>query len=230
MNIWDHFSNFEQPQTPDDEGQCLVARCETGNIACDSYHNVERDVAYAKALNLDQYRFSINWARILPTGELNSGPNQPGVDYYNNLIDGLIAVGIEPMITLFHWDLPYDLQEAYGGFNSSLIVDDFNAYANLCFGLFGDRVTKWMTFNEPHSYCWQGHDVGGFPPRFGDATGANFYRCAHNMILSHAKAYRTYKERHDRPGGEISITINGFWGEPRDPTRFVDTTNFTNNR
>ena len=109
MNIWDYFSNYEQPATPEDEGQCLVARCETGNIACDSYHNVERDVAYAKALNLDQYRFSINWARILPEGKLTA-PNYRGIGYYNRLIDQLIEAGIEPMVTLFHWDLPHDLQ------------------------------------------------------------------------------------------------------------------------
>ena len=93
----------------DNLAQCLVARCENGNIACDSYHNVERDVAYAKQLNLDQYRFSINWARILPTGEL-APPNWAGVRYYDRLIDGLLKEGIEPMITLFHWDLPRDLQ------------------------------------------------------------------------------------------------------------------------
>ena len=89
--------------------RCLVARCENGNIACDSYHNVERDVAYAKQLNLDQYRFSINWARILPEGKLTA-PNRPGVRYYDKLIDSLLKEGIEPMITLFHWDLPQDLQ------------------------------------------------------------------------------------------------------------------------
>ena len=77
-----------------------------------------------------------------------------------------------------------------------------------------------MTFNEPHSYCWQGHDVGGFPPRFGDAKGENFYRCAHNMILAHGKAYRTYERKYaEKHGGEVSITINAFWGEPRNPDR-----------
>ena len=122
------------------------------------------------------------------------------------------------MVTLFHWDLPLKLQEDYGGFNNSAIVDDFDAYADLAYSLFGDRVTKWMTMNEPHSYCWQGHDVGAFPPSYGDAKGFNFYRCAHNMILAHAKAYRTYYAKYQQTqGGEVSITINAFWAEPRDP-------------
>ena len=127
------------------------------------------------------------------------------------------------MVTLFHWDLPLKLQEDYGGFNNSAIVDDFDAYADLAYSLFGDRVTKWMTMNEPHSYCWQGHDVGAFPPSYGDAKGFNFYRCAHNMILAHAKAYRTYYAKYQQTqGGEVSITINAFWAEPRDPNNNDD--------
>ena len=145
------------------------------------------------------------------------------MDYYNDLINTLLEKGIEPMVTLFHWDLPLKLQDDYGGFNNSAIVDDFEAYADLAYSLFGDRVTKWMTMNEPHSYCWQGHDVGAFPPSYGDATGFNFYRCAHNMILAHAKAYRTYYAKYQpTQGGEVSITINAFWAEPRDPNNNED--------
>lgn len=166
------------------------------------------------------------------------GINQPGLDYYNNLIDALLTNGIEPMVTLFHWDLPLKLQEDFGGFDSPEIVEHFNDFADLAFASFGDRVQKWMTFNEvslrttfgntidstrymftfkPHSYCWQGHDVGAFPPGYGDATGFNFYKCAHNMILAHGKAYRTYEATYkSEQNGEISITLNAFWGEPRD--------------
>ncbi|KHN06221.1 Non-cyanogenic beta-glucosidase [Glycine soja] len=116
----------------------------------------QEDVKTVKDMNLDSYRFSISWSRILPKGKLSGGINQEGIDYYNNLINELVANGIQPLVTLFHWDLPQSLENEYGGFLSPRIVKDFQDYAELCFKEFGDRVKYWVTLNEPWSYSQYG--------------------------------------------------------------------------
>ena len=153
---------------------------------------------------------------MLPTGYVADGINPAGIDYYNRLVDGLLAEGIQPMVTLYHWDLPSKLQNDFGGFNSSEIINIYAEYADVMFDALGDRVKNWFTFNEPHSFCWMGHDTGAMAPGLGDATGHNFYRCAHYMLLSHATAYRLYYQKYkETQNGEVTITINAFWGEPK---------------
>ncbi|KAI8011179.1 Beta-glucosidase 24 [Camellia lanceoleosa] len=100
-------------------------------------------------MNIENYRFSIAFPQLIPTGKLSDGVNQTGIDFYNNLIDELVANGIEPFVTLFHFDLPSALQEEYHGLLSSNFVEDFTNYADLCFKTFGDRVKHWITINEP---------------------------------------------------------------------------------
>ena len=133
--------------------------------------------------------------------------------------------GVEPYVTLYHWDLPQCLDDEYGGFlNTERLVEDFNYYAETCFKYFGDKITKWMTFNEPHTFCKLGYGyTGPHAPgrcdnrefcRFGNPS-VEVWKCGHSVLLAHAKAVQTfrtiYKPLH---GGEISIALNSDWFEP----------------
>lgn len=160
----------------------------TGDVACDSYHQMQQDIAAAKELGLGYYRFSIAWTRIVPDGKVGTEPNMAGIKFYNDTINNLLEAGIQPLVTLFHWDTPVVLQNEFGGFNSSQIIEPYLYYADICFKYFGDRVKHWYTFNEPLTYCWLGHGAGvSAPGLFALATGP--YNCAHNLLLAHAEAY-----------------------------------------
>ncbi|KAA8549627.1 hypothetical protein F0562_001355 [Nyssa sinensis] len=160
-SIWDTFTQ-RHPGKMKDGGN--------GYLAVDSYHQYKEDVAILKKIGLDAYRFSISWPRVLPRGNLSGGVNKEGVKYYNNLIDELLANGIEPFVTLFHWDLPQALEDEYGGFLSSEIVKDFCDFAELCFWEFGDRVKHWITLNEPWSYSYGGYVTGTLAPGRGSSS------------------------------------------------------------
>ncbi|KAG8375749.1 hypothetical protein BUALT_Bualt10G0132700 [Buddleja alternifolia] len=135
-----------------------------GNTAVDMYTKYKEDIKMMKSIGFDAYRFSISWPRILPGGKRCLGVNQEGIDFYNDIINTLLANGIEPYVTLFHWDLPYVLEKDYGGFLGEEIVKDFREFAELCFWEFGDRVKNWITLNEPWTYCIQGYVQCVFPP------------------------------------------------------------------
>ncbi|KAF2293652.1 hypothetical protein GH714_003880 [Hevea brasiliensis] len=130
------------------------------DVAVDFYHRYEEDVDIMKNIGLDAFRFSISWSRLLPRGNLSGGVNKKGIEFYNNLINKLLSEGIQPFVTLFHWDLPQALDDEYSGFLSPHIVDDFKDYAELCFKEFGDRVKHWITLNEPWSYSDAGYNLG----------------------------------------------------------------------
>jgi beta-glucosidase len=118
-----------------------------GKVACDHYHRYVDDVGLMKQLGIGAYRFSIGWPRVQPTG---TGPaNAPGLDFYDRLVDELVGAGIEPMATLFHWDLPQTLQDA-GGWENRATAEAFGEYAALCAERLGDRVVKWAPVNEPN--------------------------------------------------------------------------------
>ncbi|KAL2503226.1 Beta-glucosidase 17 [Forsythia ovata] len=212
-----------------------------GCVAIDQYHLWKEDVALIKKMGLDSYRFSIAWSRLLPGGRLNAGINKEGIKYYNDLIDLLLAEGIEPCVTIFHWDLPQCLEDEYGGFLSDRIVADFVEYAELCFWEFGDRVKKWLTLNEPFNVAFQGYALGTMPPGRGATSaepkkstphhrcrsGAPFeissegnpgtepYIVAHHLILSHAAAVDIYRKRYQtHQGGKIGMTNISNWYEP----------------
>ncbi|XP_069695503.1 myrosinase 1-like [Periplaneta americana] len=183
-----------------------------GDVACDSYHKYKQDVQLLKEMQSDFYRFSISWTRILPEGHINK-VNQAGIDYYNSLIDELLANGIQPVVTMFHWDLPQTLQDL-GGWPNVVMVDYFEDYARLLFSTFGDRVKLWSTFNEPASFVMGYTMPYGFPPCVGQ-PGVGDYLAAHTVILSHARVYHMYNEEfRDKQQGKISIALNVNWCEP----------------
>ncbi|KAJ7407418.1 Lactase-phlorizin hydrolase [Willisornis vidua] len=205
-SIWDTFTHVPGN----------IKNNDTGDIACDSYHKVEEDVYLLRALGVKNYRFSLSWPRIFPTGRNNS-INSHGVDYYNRLIDGLVANNITPIVTLYHWDLPQALQDI-GGWDSSAMIDLFDSFADFCFQTFGDRVKFWITFNEPQIIAWLGYGPGTFPPNVQD-PGSAPYRVAHILLKAHARVYHTYDDKY-RPsqGGVIALCPHINWAEPKSPS------------
>ncbi|XP_065866443.1 beta-glucosidase 11-like isoform X2 [Euphorbia lathyris] len=153
---------------------------------------------------LDAYRFSISWSRLIPNGRGLVNPK--GLQYYNNLINELISHGIQPHVTLFHYDHPQALEDEYGGWVSRKIVKDFTAYAQVCFREFGDRVSHWTTLNEANVFLIAGYDLGiSAPNRCSAPYGINCnkgnsssepYLVAYHMLLSHASAVRLYRKKY----------------------------------
>ncbi|XP_047004451.1 myrosinase 1-like [Schistocerca americana] len=139
------------------------------------------------------YRFSISWARILPTGDLDV-INQPGIDYYSNLINELLANGIQPMVTMYRWDLPQALQYI-GGWPNPLLADYFVEYARVLFENFGDRVKWWITFNEPASFT-AGYASSGLQAPSQNASGIGDYLATHTVLSAHGLVYHLYDEQY----------------------------------
>jgi len=213
-SIWDKFVHDK----PD-----RVKNNDNGDVACDSYHKYKEDVQLLKAMGMNSYRFSIGWTRILPMGV--GEVNQPGIDYYNNLIDELLANDIKPAVTLYHWDLPQALEDQ-GGWLSPDVADWFEEYADTVFAAFGDRVKFWITLNEPKETSLQGYGNGAMAPgienfpcyKDGTCLGVTSYQAAHNQIRAHGRAYRLYESKYkETQGGVCGITCNVNWAEPRDP-------------
>ncbi|KAK6162029.1 hypothetical protein DH2020_001870 [Rehmannia glutinosa] len=166
---------------------CNILDGTNGNIAVDMYSRYKEDIRMMKSMGFEAYRFSISWSRILPGGKLSLGINQEGIDYYNDLINTLIANDIKPYVTLFHWDLPYLLEKEYGGFLSEKIVYDFRDFAELCFWEFGDRVQHWITLNEAWTYSCQGYVNRIFPPGNGYGFGGDQMNPRDNSVIDQRK-------------------------------------------
>lgn len=201
LSIWDAFAH-----TP---GKTING--DTGDVACDHYRHFRQDVKMMAALGLKAYRFSISWPRIQPNGY--GSVNQKGIDFYNELIDTLLEHNIEPWVTLYHWDLPLALQMEYDGWLNPQIADFFADYAKICFERFGDRVTNWITLNEPWVVAILGYGQGVFAP--GRISNSEPYIAAHHLLRSHARAVDIYRQQfQNRQKGRIGITNNCDWREP----------------
>ena len=146
-SIWDRFSH-----TPG-----RVRNGDTGDVACDHYHRYREDVALMADLGLGAYRFSVSWPRVLPEG--TGRPNEAGLDFYDRLVDELLSVGVDPFVTLYHWDLPQSLEDA-GGWPIRATAEAFGEFAALVAGRLGDRVGHFATLNEPHIVSDHGYRVG----------------------------------------------------------------------
>ncbi|GAB4830906.1 hypothetical protein Ancab_004934 [Ancistrocladus abbreviatus] len=194
-----------------------------GDVATDHYHRYQEDVNLMANLGVDSYHFSISWARILPKGRYGN-VNLAGIDFYNKLLDALLQKGIEPFVTLSHFDIPQELEDRYGGWLSPKLKEDFAYYADVCFKFFGDRVKHWFTFNDPNILVINGYRTGVYPPGrcsglFGNCTEGDSEKepfvAAHNIILAHAGAVDLYRTKYKKEqGGFIGIALHYIWFEP----------------
>ncbi len=196
-SVWDRFCRIP--------GKVLNG--DTGDTACDHYRRWEEDIRLMEELGLSAYRFSVAWPRVLPEG---GGPvNQAGLDFYDRLVDGLLEAGIEPFVTLYHWDHPLWIEEA-GGWRVRETAYAFAEYASAVEARLGDRVRHWMTLNEPWVTAHLGHRTGQHAPGLVD-SGAEL-DAAHHLLLGHGLASMAL--RAGRPGREVGIALNL---EPRRP-------------
>ncbi|WP_336204504.1 GH1 family beta-glucosidase [Nonomuraea sp. LPB2021202275-12-8] len=191
-SIWDTFSH-----TPG-----LVTNGDTGDVACDHYHRLEEDLDILAGLGVGAYRFSISWPRVLPAG--GDRINQPGLDFYSRLVDGLLARNIAPVATLYHWDLPQELEDA-GGWPNRDTALRFGEYARRMGEALGDRVHTWITLNEPWCSAYLGYASGVHAPARTDAAAA--LAAVHHLNLGHGLAARALREVIP-PNARISVTLN----------------------
>ncbi|XP_017875874.1 myrosinase 1-like [Ceratina calcarata] len=198
-STWDHFTHLKGNRIFNDTN---------GDVAADFYHKYKEDIAILKNIGFKSYRFSVSWPRILPTGFANQ-VSKDGVQYYHNLIDELLKNGIEPLMTLYHWDHPQIMEEA-GGWMNEEMVDWFADYARVIYREFGSKVKKFIPINEPISFCKNGYADGKDAPGK-TLPGIGDYLCMHNVIKAHARAYRIYEtEFKQTQKGQVGFLIN-FW-------------------
>lgn len=201
LSIWDAFTHIPGK----------IAEGHTGDTACDHFHRFREDVALMAGEGLRAYRFSIAWSRIFPGGRGELNPE--GIRFYSDLIDELLAHGITPWVTLYHWDLPLALQLELDGWRNPAMPDIFATYARTCFEHFGDRVKNWITLNEPWVVSIFGYGNGVMAP--GRVSTAEPYEAGHQLLRAHARAVSVYrKEFQPHQGGRIGITNNCDWREP----------------
>jgi beta-glucosidase len=185
LSIWDTFSHTEGK----------VKNGDHGDVACDHYHRMKEDVALMKELGLKAYRFSISWSRILPEGKGTVNPE--GLAFYSQLVDELLAAGIEPFVTLFHWDLPQALYEQ-GGWLKREMSDYFAEYAKIVVDALSDRVSNWMTLNEPQCHIILGHYDGSHAPGTKMPLRETF-TAMHHLFLAHGKAVKVIRNHAKKP-------------------------------
>jgi beta-glucosidase len=196
-SIWDRFSH-----TPG-----RVTNGDTGDVACDHYHRFRDDVALMAELGLDAYRFSVSWPRVIPAG--TGAVNEAGLDFYDRLVDELLAHGIAPHMTLYHWDLPQALEDA-GGWPVRATADAFAEYARVVAGRLGDRVTHIATLNEPHIVSDHGYRIGSHAPGRKEPDAA--VAAAHHLLLAHGLGMQAIRAA--APGAAAGIALDF---EPKHP-------------
>ncbi|HEV2072706.1 MAG TPA: GH1 family beta-glucosidase [Thermomicrobiales bacterium] len=190
-SIWDRFSH-----TPG-----KTANGETGDVAADHYHRWQGDIGIMQELGLKAYRFSTAWPRILPEGR--GAVNRAGLDFYDRLVEGLLEAGIDPWVTLYHWDLPQALQDR-GGWANRDTIDAFAEYTDAITRRVGDRVKNWITINEPWVVSIMGHYWGVMAPGHKDLKEA--LQVAHSLLVGHGRAVDVI--RSNVPDGRVGITLN----------------------
>ena len=190
-SIWDRFSHAIG----------RTANGDTGDIACDHYHRWQDDIGVMRELGLAAYRFSIAWPRIIPEGR--GAVNQPGLDFYERLVEGLLEAGITPWATMYHWDLPQALEDA-GGWPARDTADAFAEYADVITSRLGDRVKHWITINEPWVAAYLGYGWGVHAPGRSDMAAA--LATGHSLLLGHGKAVEVV--RANVRDAEVGITLN----------------------
>jgi beta-glucosidase len=196
-SIWDVFSAKK--------GKILNGDKPT--IACDFYNQYEKDIDLIKQLNIPNFRFSISWPRVLPNG--TGEPNQAGIDYYNRVIDYCLKQGIEPWVTIYHWDLPHAL-ELKGGWTNREIINWFTEYVKVCAKSFGDRIKHWMVMNEPGVFTGAGYFLGLHAP--GRTGLKNFLPAIHHAILSIVAGAKALRDK--LPNAQIGNTFSCSYIEP----------------
>jgi beta-glucosidase len=196
-SIWDTFSH-----APGN-----VKNGENGDVACDSYHRYKEDIEIMKELGIDTYRFSVAWPRIFPTGD--GEINLKGLEFYHKFVDKLLEAGIEPMCTLYHWDLPQDLQDK-GGWDNRETIDAFVRYAETMFKEFSGKIKYWITLNEPWCISYLSNYIGVHAPGNQDLQLAT--NVAHHLLVAHGRTVQKFRELNIE--GEIGFAPNTTWLEP----------------
>jgi len=202
-SIWDVFSHVPGK----------IADGATGDVAADHYHHVEADLDLMAALHLPAYRFSLSWSRVIPDGDGEVSPE--GLEFYSHLIDGLLDRGIDPIVTLNHWDLPQALEDKYGGWCGRETAFAFERYAEIVGKAFGDRVVIWSTHNEPWNNSYAGYGSGHFAP--GGTSHADALKAVHHLNLSHGLAVAALRRTISNPQAKVSVVLNLFRIEPHSP-------------
>ena len=201
LSVWDDYCMQDN----------RIAECHTGEIACDHYHRYKEDVAIMANMGVKAYRFSISWSRLIPDGIGKVNPK--GLEFYNNLINELLKNGIEPYITLFHWDYPLELYKK-GGWLNPESSEWFAYYAKVVAENFSDRVTNYITMNEPQCFMGDGHNGGVQAPGI-KLSMSEFYQSAHNVLLSHGKAVRNLR-KYAKQAIKIGYAPTYSWNYPYD--------------
>jgi beta-glucosidase len=190
-SIWDRFAT--QPGA--------ISNGDTGVVACDSYHRFGEDLRLLRELGISAYRFSISWPRIVPDGRGRVNP--AGLDFYERIVDELLANDIEPYVTLYHWDLPQALEDA-GGWPARDTVEAFTEYVEAVAARLGDRVSNWITQNEPWVVSWLGYGLGIHAP--GRRSPADALAAAHHVLLAHGRAAEVL--RREAPRARVGVTVD----------------------
>ncbi|MBR0399288.1 MAG: family 1 glycosylhydrolase [Mogibacterium sp.] len=196
-----------------------IAHGESGQIACDHYHHFREDVALMKQLGLKAYRFSVSWPRVMPEEGV---VNEKGLQFYKDLVDELLDAGITPLVTLFHWDLPMWVHKK-GGWLDDYVIDAFEKYAAVVVDALSDKVSWWMTVNEPTSFLGQGYLSGMFPPHQSVVRGSGeetelTLRMTRICLLAHAKAVKVIREHAVlKPMVSIATDCTNFMAESDSP-------------
>ncbi|KAJ0061545.1 hypothetical protein NL108_005718 [Boleophthalmus pectinirostris] len=200
LSIWDTFTRGGN-------------RLTMGDVGSDSYHNVHADIRAIKQLGVTHYRFSLSWARIFPNGTRGSY-NEIGTNYYRTLIKKLKEIRVQPVVTLYHWDLPEHLQQSLGGWTNPQLVDIFKDYADFCFHTFGDDVKYWITIDNPFVVAQHGYGTGVVAPGIKNDPDLPF-RVGHILLKAHAAVWHLYHSHYrHRQKGRVSMALASHWIKP----------------